>query len=188
MLKVTIKTYALEFCSKYLPDILPPSAINLDFNNDKWEIGSEAIPVMDRTGTIMAINDELELSMENLNPGQIIVRNTDIKVFLYYDEEETYALYYYYRPLKSSYIHNIWHTSEMIDISRIKIVCERVNLEDRYVDFFAGIKYRDKRPDMEDYDSGTPWQGHYGPFKINNSPFDKMIIKKTPGKILSSTL
>ena len=51
MLKVTIKTYALEFCSKYLPDILPPSAINLDFNNDKWEIGSEAIPVMDRTGT-----------------------------------------------------------------------------------------------------------------------------------------
>ncbi len=188
MLKISIKTDALEFCSKYLPDLLPETVINQDFNNDNWEIGTEEIPVLDRKSTIMEINDEFELSMQNLKPGQIVLRKTDINVFLYYDEEETYALYYYYRPLKNTYIHNIWKTSEKMDINSIKIVCERVKLEDRYVDFFAGIKYRDKRPDREDYDSGKPWKRHYGPFKINNSPFDKMIIKKTPEKIMSYTL
>ncbi|GEM_PF-5314691 len=188
MLKISIKTDALKFCSKYLPDLLPESIVNQDFNTDRWEIGAEEIPVLDRTGTIMEINDELELSLQDLKPGQIVLRQIDVNVLLYYDDEETYALYYYYRQLKNCCIHNVWKIAEKPHINNIKIVCERVNLEDRYVDFFAGIKYRDKRPDIEDYGSGTPGKRHYGPFKINNSPSAKMIIKKTPENALDSTL
>jgi len=183
MLKISIKTDAFEFCSKYLPDLLPESIINQDFNKDNWEIGTEEIPVLDKTGTILEINDELELSMHDLNPEQILLKKININVLLYYDEEETYSLYYYYRQLRDCCIHNIWNTHERMDINNIKLVCERVTIENKYVDFFAGIKYREKRPDQEDYDSGKPRKKYHGPFKISNSPFDSMIIKKTPETI-----